>query len=324
MMLFFILFLIISSLPAFYIATKKDFIVIPNDTFNRYWMRLIILYPMTLFTFLISMGMIYGLETFFSFRLDDYTFIKYAALLVPLLIAFIFIWVFEKYIIKNDIIQNSLDIVKDKLFIYFPDDNNRILPRKAAGTKYNFPKRKPDEFLLGIQMSDFIIAEEEIEGRDILFTLDGELIVSERVLSVFQNNNLTGYSIRPTKSRKTKAALKPAFYQITSHKYMPPVSEFTQIKTSRFSVTSVPLNNEVYYDLKTLKNTSDFNRSLEYFGANDFDPYAPQRFWIVSPKVKEIFISRFKQSERDFISIFLVDSEVSDDQQNETEQQEFE
>lgn len=310
-----LLFIGISSIPAFYLAFRKDSVIIPNEKFNNYFIRLLILYPIpTSFTLLFSFAVIFGFEKFLDFLItpENIQFLKYAALSLPLIFGICIIGFFKKYLFKNEEHQKSLNALKSDFFVYFPDD--KIIPRRLLGTKYNFPKRAPKNFLIGIQMSDLLIESGEIKDRDILFSVCGELIISERVLSVFQNNGLTGFWTRPVKYRDENPAKAPKdrmkYYQVLSYQ-MPPISEQTQIKKGRYTVTYIPLNNELYYNSKDLENVKDFNNSFEYFGANDNDPYSPQRLWIVSSRVKDIFVKEFDQKDFSFIPVYSVDSENS-------------
>jgi len=301
------LFVIIASIPAFYVALRKDFITIPNEKCNTYLLRLLIIYPVVAgCSLFISVLMYLSLEYFLHDLaiFAEYEFLKYLILLIPFPAGILTIGIFKIFILKKEIISKTL-VIKDQLFVYFPKKRMFI---HNYGTKYSYPKRKQGELLVGYQATDLIIGTNEINEK-ILYTGDGELIVNEQTLSIFKEQNLTGFSTRAVQY-KGKNSSEEKHYQILTTNAMPSISPKTKIKRSNIIYkVIIAVNYELYYEQKSLRNKTDFNSSMEYFGSENHTPYSPQRYWIVSPKVKELFIQQLGQKEQDFIPVIIIKDE---------------
>jgi len=89
---------------------------------------------------------------------------------------------------------------------------------------------------------------------------------------------------------------------------MPPFSPRTVIqpKTQPLFSTLV-LNDHFYYNSTVMNEIFDFNITFEFLGSNTGIPYHPQKLWIVSKKIMEIFLKEFGQNKRDFIPVILAD-----------------
>ena len=302
-----ILLIIVASIPAFYVASRKDFIIINNKKYNTFLLRFLTIYP---FIIGFSLSIIVPTYLFFEYLLRDsiifeeYGFLKYTVLLIPIFSNILINFVFKRYVFKRKIIREFATI-EDRLFVYFP--NEAIFGRKLIGTKYHYPKRKQGELLIGHQVTDLILDTTEI-NKKIAYTEAGELIVNEHVLSIFKEQNLTGFTTRSVQYKGKKPSGEK-HHQILVTNIMPPISPLTQIKKSSISLTIIARDYELYYKQSDLQNQNDFNVGMEYFGANNGNPYFPQRYWIVSPKVKNLFIQQLGQKEQDFIPVIIIKDE---------------
>ncbi|WNY27823.1 hypothetical protein [Methanolapillus ohkumae] len=185
----------------------------------------------------------------------------------------------------------------------------KILGGKHFGTKFTNPKRKSsDELLIYEQIDDLIIDIKNLNGKEIAYTTTGEIVVSEDILNLFKENNLTGYQIRTVKNFRKNYASKKRYFQIMTDSLMPSVSPATIIKSKSGLLSYKNLvEKSLYYNKNEVFNLPDFNKSLEYFGSTDGKPYFIQKLWIISANVHKILINSAKQKESDFISTFLVE-----------------
>ena len=303
------LFVIVASLPAFYAALRTDLITVPNKKYNTYFLRLFVIYPVLTGGCIFISSVVY---LFFEHFLGDapifeeYEFLKYSIILIPLVASVFIVFILKKIIFKNQIVQN-LSIMENQLFIYFP--KKKIMSRKLHGTKYRYPKRTPGELLIGYQVTNLILDTDEINEK-IAYTDGGELIVNEQTLSLLKEQNLTGFSTRAVQYKGKMPQEDKRHHQILTTNTMPPLSPLTKIKKNNILyMTVIAANNELFYEQKALQNRTDFNHSLEYFGSDDHNPGAPYRYWIVSPKVKELFIQQLGQKEQDFTSVIIIKDE---------------
>ncbi|WP_338097778.1 hypothetical protein [Methanolapillus ohkumae] len=150
-----------------------------------------------------------------------------------------------------------------------------------------------------------------LEPYDIISTRDGEIIISEEALEIFEKNNITGYRIESIiNNQESELEIHKKYFHLIGTSFMPPVPEDAiQKSESLITVKNIPSNSKFKYQKSDLKNVSDFNLSFEYLGSTDGDPYFPQRFWIVTKRLQQILITNLGQNENDFKPVILVDED---------------
>ncbi|MCL2862670.1 MAG: hypothetical protein FWE54_01025 [Methanimicrococcus sp.] len=298
----FLIPLFIVILPGFYLASK-NFLYFKNKKMNYFPIRLFFLLPGAL-TFSISF-LIFASIPFliFSSYLDEFNLISLIILIILSMIgSWLTILYFKKYALKDDLPpEYQTDFMEHELYVFMP-----------VGKKINDrASYKPYEQAIGpvrMQIHDLKISAKRLNG-DIFFTKYGALIVSNKALEIFTENNLTGYQIRSILDERTKEVSDSHFQLIPAYT-MPPMSQPTKLKRGLIGGQLIP-DDKIYYNSVILNLVSDFNKTLEYIGTNSGSPYYHQKLWIVSHKTMEIFISQLGQNKRDFIPVMLVGSETS-------------
>ncbi|MDR2943729.1 MAG: hypothetical protein LBU81_01340 [Methanosarcinales archaeon] len=71
--------------------------------------------------------------------------------------------------------------------------------------------------------------------------------------------------------------------------------------------SKIVTDDQIFYNKEILSELSDFNYSLEAFGYEGYNPYPPQKYWIVSEKSRSVLINELNQNEFDFIPVILTD-----------------
>jgi hypothetical protein len=220
----------------------------------------------------------------------------------------------HKFFLRNDMPPEYLpDFEKYELYVYMPDI--KIDAGSSYGTKFSEPivKKGSKELQKLKQVGELIIDFKSLAGKDIAYGHYGEIIVSEKALELFKDNNLTGFqeqAVRNWKDSKIKTGEK--YFQLISTYSMPPVSAKTKIvkyfptKLSFLFSTFVYIEDHILYYDKSISSISDFNTSFELFGDKGGDLYAPQNLWIVSNKVMRIMINDLNQHKRDFVPVILI------------------
>jgi len=198
-------YILISTLPGIYLATKKYFLVFTNRKYNLFGIRLIYCVPaMAAWTLLLSL---FPLVVFYVFLVDKFPI--YIVLLCPLLASIFLTLIFEKYIIRKDIpFELRSDFMNHDLYVFIPDVRNRIDSNYAYRGRYTayilenssdyvYPKRSAKQFskqlFFGKQISNLILNFKLL--NEINFTFTGEFVVNNKALQIFQENNLTGYQV---------------------------------------------------------------------------------------------------------------------------------
>ena len=316
-------YFLISAIPGIYLATKKYFFVIPNEKYNTFFVRLIFSVPaLTIYVLLLSL-----IPLLFDFFLEDFSdylignFSRYIILGIPGFVSLITILFFEKYCIRKDMpFEFQADFMEHELYVYMP--NQKIISNRKYKTKYVYPtEQKPKEFLIGTQCENLMMDFKILKNYDIVRTYNGEIVISENALNLFNSNNLSGFYTRPVKNnRKTSSIQEPI--QLIPQYNLPKMASQTRICIVRvpwskvntrikdWLLASYAHNDLIYYNKSVLENISDFNQSYEAFGSYDGFPYAPQKLWIVTNKVMKILIEDLNQNKKDFIPIHLVDDEI--------------
>jgi len=308
-MILYIVFIFFSLLPAIYLAKQKNFIFINSEKNNVFLIRFIFLLPGVLaieffsfligFLFLLFAGLI--LLSIFSFDLfNSSVWILVGSLSIP--ISFSIIYISKKFVLRADPpFENQYNLDEYDLYMLMPSKREieDSLSYQVTG--------KIGSARIGMQVKEISVNFSKMKG-DIIFTERGELIVSTRALSVFQSNCLTGYTTKYVIDKKSKQK-SDSYFQLVADELMP-LSSKTEFKKWFFGSIFI-VEDRAYYDNIVLKKATDFNRTAEYLGDNSGFPYYHQRLWIVTRKVRNIFISDFNRNEKEFIPVHLINNELN-------------
>ena len=202
------------------------------------------------------------------------------------------------------------------------------VPRQKVFDRINLVVYPFRPLLNKILLPDFqknlTINFKQLEDKDFVYTDLGEIIVSEKAISILSDNGFgdsfeISQIIGPVAKKGT--ALKEntgrpvmmSYFRLIPKNTMPPLNPKSIIrKTFIFSLNTLQnyvVDDAFYYDRNVLETMSDFNVTSEVLGA--YIP-CPQRLWIVSKKVMIILLQEFEQQRRDFIPVMLVDDENID------------
>ena len=89
-----------------------------------------------------------------------------------------------------------------------------------------------------------------------------------------------------------------------------PMSKETKLTfRGTISTSILPEKNIIYYDREVMDNALDFNRSIEFVGAEKEYPYAFHQYWVISKKAHDVLIKYFYFSDDDFMPVILLDLE---------------
>jgi len=288
---FYFVFILFSLLPVVYLAKHKTFLFIDNEKNNNFLIRFIFLLPGILAT-----EFVFYLVCFILFAIFDLFWIWVLLMSIPISILIIFIF---KKVLRTDLpFEDQRDLDQYALYIFIP--NKREIEDSAsykATGKIGYART-------GIQVKKISANFSKI-NRDILFTEHGELIVSIHALNVFKENKLTGYDTTSVIDKKSGQE-SDFYFQLITNK-LQPLSSQTEFKKGILG--SVLIAEEAFYDHNILETAADFNRTAEYLGDNTGFPYYHQRLWIVTNKVRNMFLSDFNRNEKEFIPVHLVDDE---------------
>lgn len=135
---------------------------------------------------------------------------------------------------------------------------------------------------------------------------------STKAIEIFNQNNITGFDLRPIQDYKMRTHLLDSeYFQIVSTNVFPPLSPKTKlVKKMPFHFTDFRVyvkDGFFYYNKEALNNVLDFNASFEVFGSSGGSSGQPQKLWIVTNRTRKILINDLKQHKRDFIPVILVD-----------------
>ena len=288
---FYFVFILFSLLPVVYLAKHKTFLFIDNEKNNNFLIRFIFLLPGILAT-----EFVFYLVCFILFAIFDLFWIWVLLMSIPISILIIFIF---KKVLRTDLpFEDQRDLDQYELYIFIPDKREieDSASYKATG-KIGYART-------GMQVKKISANFSKI-NRDILFTEHGELIVSIHALNVFKENKLTGYDTTSVIDKKSGQE-SDFYFQLITNK-LQPLSSQTEFKKGILG--SVLIAEEAFYDHNILETAADFNRTAEYLGDNTGFPYYHQRLWIVTNKVRNMFLSDFNRNEKEFIPVHLVDDE---------------
>jgi hypothetical protein len=288
---FYFVFILFSLLPVIYLAKQKTFLFIDNEKNNNFLIRFIFLLPGILAT-----EFVFYLVCFILFAIFDLFWIWILLMSIPISILIIFIF---KKVLRTDLpFEDQRDLDKYDLYIFMP--NKREIEDSASYKATG----KIGSARTCMQVKKISANFSKI-NKDILFTEHGELIVSIRALNVFKENKLTGYDTTSVIDKKNGQESDSYFQLMTNE--LQPLSSQTDFKKGLFG--SVLIAEEAFYNHNILETAADFNRTAEYLGDNTGFPYYHQRLWIVTNKVRKMFISDFNRNEKEFIPVNLIDDE---------------
>ena len=314
-------FIFIVLIPGIYLALRNDFLIIKNKKYNHFFIRAIYTIPLpTLFVLFFSSAVVF----IFRFLLVETTntivntFGEAVVLVIPIFFAILCIWFVHATYLRNDVPPEYWpDFEKYELYVYMPDI--KMDENITYKTKFHTPAPKKNSKKLQklIQIGELVIDYKYLKGKDITYGLNGEIVVNEKALELFKNNNLTGFQEQPVRNLKnSKVKTEEKYFQLIPTHTMPPVSAETKIveyftNHSIFMSSTVYINDRIVRYNKSVLPVSDFNVSLEVFGDENRVLYAPQNLWLVSNKVMRIMINDLDQRKRDFIPVILVEDGVT-------------
>ena len=134
------------------------------------------------------------------------------------------------------------------------------------------------------QVRDLAVNKALVRGKDVSLTYSFEVILSERVAQLFQEQGLTGLGLRPVRHYKKPYEGEPALYQLVVTNVLPtmasPPTEFERVREcSTCGRRSQFLKHEqwwgkiryiddtdIYYPCHVSKIVKDFNHTAENFG----------------------------------------------------------
>ena len=324
---FIILWLLFLNLSGIYLASKKNFLIFFNKKMDAFPIRLFFLIPGTFalnFGFAFLTYLLYLIVVMIAALMsasypDGLNEIGISGLIILSIIGnLLTITYFKKYILRDDLpSEYRTDFMEYELYVFMPADK-RIsdhdaydMPKKIQVRDLRINSKKIDSINLFSKIysphfSETALSYEDLK-KDLLFTRFGALIVSNKMIEMFEKNNLTGYQLRNIWDEKTKRNLSTHF-QLVSTSEMPQMSSQTKIKRGLLGGALIP-DAKVYYDSFVLNHVSDFNQTSEYIGTIFGNPYFHQKIWIVSKKATEILINQFGRQKKEFIPIMLVDDE---------------
>ena len=314
-----LLFIFILSIPALYAAMYKNMFQIKNEKMNNYFLRLFYLAPFCAFVgfffsaFFMMLIRVLTPEIFEFFMRtfgDLGDFISGAVIVSPLMVILTKIMIIPS---KKEIEERQKMKEDYEYYVFMPEGKH--MGGKSQGTKYTFNKRKKGEALIGTQIDELTMQVMKGMENDIMFTMYGEFAVNEYALQVFEENKLTGYYKKPMTMKYLERGIKEdteyvksVYYQLMASNTLAPMSKETKLTFKGTISTSILPQKNIYYDREVMDNALDFNRSIEYVGAEKEYPYAFHQYWVISKKVHAVFKKYFYFSDDDFMPIILLDS----------------
>jgi len=306
MNILFIFSAIILLLPAVYLAKQNNFLFLGNKENNNFLIGFIFLFPLVLavyMPFYIFLGFLY----YSSWDLPAFIFWALILILsVP--VSGLTIWFFKKYVLRTDPPylpyeeQSESDLNIYDLYVFMP-------LRVEIDSQSSYKKTgKFWSARINKQIKE-ISSNFSEKNHDILFTEHGELIVSSHALNVFKENNLMGYTTKSVIDKQSKLESNHYFQLVADE--LQPLSSRTSFIKGEFGTLIID-EYHVLYDEIVSSLAADFNRTIEYIGANDGYPYCHQRLWIVTRKTRSVLISDLNKSKNDFIPIRLISYEYQE------------
>jgi hypothetical protein len=170
------------------------------------------------------------------------------------------------------------------------------------------------------QIRDLMVNKTLMKGKDISLTYSFEVILSEWVARLFQEEGLTGFELRPVHHYKKPYKGEPALYQLVVTNVLPPMAspptEFDPIhhyddcgRTSRYlkhvhwwGKIQYYEDTDVYYPRGVLEVVKDFNHTAEYFG----DLAVSHPYVIITQRVYRL-LREHRVKNWEAVPVYLVD-----------------
>ena len=300
MNLYLIFSLFILLIPAIYLAKQKNFLFLGNKENNNFFIGFLFLLPLFLavyMPFYIFLAFLY----FPSWGLSAPVFWA-VVLILSVPVSGLTIWLFKKYVLRTDPPylpyedQPESDLGIYDLYVFMPT-RIKIDSQSSYKKTGKFWSAKINQ-----QIKEISANFSEM-NHDILFTEHGELIVSAHALDVFKENDLTGYTTKPVIDKQSQRESNN-YFQLIANELQPLAPETSFIK-GEFGTLIIDEYHVLYEEI-VVSTTADFNRTVEYIGANDGYPYCHQRLWIIKRKTRDVLISNLNKTKNDFIPILLI------------------
>ena len=299
-------------LPGFHLASKKNFLFFSNQKLNLFPIRLLVLLPgVSIFNTIFLMATCICAPIFSPYLHELNVTSSIILTILSMIGSLLTIFVFSR-LLRNDVPpEHQPDFIEHELYLFRPGCNAIDYfqnPRGLPNVTYSYGiLPNPRHHCIRYQKNDLEIDLKKKEA-ELLFTNLGALIVSSKVLRIFEDNKLTGYEIRSIRDEKTKQQ-SVSYYQIVPTSEMPKMSPQTKIKKRPAHLLEFGFfisDDIICYDASAPNNASDFNKTAEYIGSNSGMPYFSQKFLIVSQKTMKVLINQVDQKKRDFVPVVLV------------------
>ncbi|MCL2863764.1 MAG: hypothetical protein FWE54_06800 [Methanimicrococcus sp.] len=302
-----------SVLPGFYLAFRKNFLFFSNQKLNLFPIRLFVLLPGASVFNIIFLMIVSRLISLYSPYLHELNVTSAIILTAFSLFGSLLTILMFSSLLRNDLPPECQpNFMEHKLYLFRPVCN----AIDYFQNPYNLPAitdsygilPNPSRHCIRYQKNDLEIDLNK-KGPELLFTTLGAVIVSSKVLRIFEDNKLTGYETRSVRDKKTKQQ-SVNYYQIVPTSEMPKMSYQTKIKERPAHLLEYGYyisDGVVRYDVSAIAGASDFNKTAEYIGSSSGMPYFSQKFLIVSHKTMEILINQVGQKKRYFVPVILVD-----------------
>ncbi|MDV0444655.1 hypothetical protein MmiAt1_01870 [Methanimicrococcus sp. At1] len=323
-----LLFLIIPILPGIYLALQKNFIFSWNPKTDSFFLRLFFTTPgLWILNVILSAFIVNSFPNFFPEFSESVSqiFGVWSSLLFPMVIDTFFIFFIRKYILTEDLPYFLSKLVSSELYLYIPNGADAGI---SATYEITNKKRKSTELPISMATTNLVINLAQTGNKDIILSIFGEIIITEKVLNLFQKNNIGGFYARPVrtvfeevtesffdgviaKKIDVDSSLIQQRYQIICSSFLPPTVPPTKIKISRFPLKITIPDFKLYYPRDILLNVKDINQTSESFGSQYGSPYFVQRYWIVSSKMRDLLIQEFQENQFHFTPIRFIGDENS-------------
>jgi len=299
---------IFAILPGIYLAGIKYFMVILNEKYNIFLIRLLFTIPLgALITFISSVGPILFLNVIMGNHYFDYIYV--ASIILSSLFS---ILIFHKYLIRKDIPPEfDPDFINHELYVYMP-----LL--KIPCFKYNqsvFPPtiRSYKKLSIGLQKEDLKLNFKDLKGEDIVFTDCGEIIVNQKALSIIEKHLNFSFETRSVKDYRSKPyVLTEEYFQLLTKPVMPSIHPQADMKKEKSNASfGIYAMNKFCYSKNVMKSISCFNVTTEFLGSYNGVLHYPQKQWIVTNKAMKVLINELNQHKRDFIPVHLIDDDLN-------------
>ena len=184
--------LFISTLPGFYLASKKNFLLFSNKNINLFPIRLLFLLPgASVFNIIFLMAACLCAPVFSPYLHELNVTSAIILTVLSMIGSFLSILMF-KSLLRNDLpLEHQQDFMEHKLYLFRPestvidyDFNPYVFPTTTSS--YGILPNPP-RHVIRYQINDLEIDLKKNEA-DVLLTTLGALIVSSKALRIFEDN----------------------------------------------------------------------------------------------------------------------------------------